>query len=87
MRIRLGLWAIGRPALTAAAIATLVVGAPLGIATLAGADESVTILVTLGALLAHAASLVVMRRYVRLDELVGALRRRRGAGTPQQASR
>lgn len=87
VRIRLGLWAIGRPALTAAAIATVAVGMPLGIATLVGADESVTILVAVGALLAHAASLVVMRRHVRLDELVGALRRRRTSGPPQDASR
>ncbi len=86
VRVRLGLWAIGRPAITAALLAIGVVGVPLGVAALAGGGEWVTIGVTVGALLIYAASLGVMRRHVRLDELVGALRRR-GAGPGRETGR
>lgn len=76
VRARLGVWAVGRPALAAAGVAATTVGLPLGLATAAGSGERTMIVVALCGLLAHAASLVLMRRQVRLDELVGALRRR-----------
>ncbi|PKW26718.1 oligosaccharide flippase family protein [Phycicoccus duodecadis] len=85
-RARLGIWAVGRPALVSAAVATVTVGLPLGVATLSGAGEYVVVGVAALSLLAHLALLMVLRRHVHLDQFVRALRRR-GAPSSEKSPR